>query len=102
MLKIETIPAAQVPEALLLKNHSQRNENWDRLAEALQSAKVADWVRVLPSELPGKDIECKRGNVMQAMRNGKLEVATCRLGAHLWLRMRTADEPKRKPITKTK
>lgn len=97
MLTIETIPADKVPEALLWSNRSGRNRDWDLLAEKLQDAKVGDWVRVLPGQLPGKTLESKRANVAQAMRNRNLRITTANLGAHLWLRLRTSDEPMRKP-----
>lgn len=50
-LRIETIAASQAPAALLNHNAGRRAEHWDQLAEASQSAKVGDWLRVLLTDI---------------------------------------------------
>jgi hypothetical protein len=100
MLKIDVIPASQAPPALTA--HANRKDDGDQLAEARQDAKVGDWVRITPDQLPGKSITTKRHNQRKALSIRKLNVTTMVLGAHLYLQVRTDAEPQRKTPTKAK
>jgi hypothetical protein len=95
MFKFDVILASEAPSALndSLRN---RNDNWDALAEKLQDLKRGDWLRYSPAELPGKNIEAKRQNVAKAMATRKVYVVIRVLGAHLYVRVRTDQDPKRK------
>lgn len=65
MLKIEVIPAAQAPAALATS--VSRNEDIDRLADALLDAKRLDWLRIPLDQLTGKSGDAKRSNLVKLL-----------------------------------
>jgi hypothetical protein len=94
MLKIEVIPASQAPAALI-SSHTNRNDDWDHLTEQLQDIKRGDWIRLYPQDLPGTSVAAKRHNLRKAIASRGVNLVTCILGSHLYIRVRTDADPKR-------
>ncbi|HEY3987967.1 MAG TPA: hypothetical protein VGM02_01630 [Acidobacteriaceae bacterium] len=98
MLKLKIVRASEAPPALY--THTNRNDDWDALAEKLQDIQVGDWIEIPLDAFKNKTTYQKRTNVHKAMAARKLTVITRVLGANLYVRCRTDKDPQRNPKKK--